>query len=356
MTTKSSPSLVRSFWFPATLTVLILAFVGILSGVAALFICFVLVILEVTFSFDNAVVNAKVLEHMSPFWQKLFLTVGIFIAVFVVRFALPIFIVQLTTGLGFLEVADLAITDPAQYGRELTAAGPMIEAFGGTFLLMIALSYFFDNEKDIHWLPFERQLAAVGRFDNIGIGVMLAAAVAIYFTVSPDERSVVFVAAVLGLLLHIVLDLFDSFFEKELEEDEHGGVKVKVGMAAFSSFLYLEVLDASFSFDGVIGAFAITISVLLIVAGLAAGAVWVRSMTVHLVRTKTLGKFAYLENGAFWAILALGVVMLLKLYHIELPEVVTGSIGLTFIGASVWWSVREAKKHKKNGERELITV
>src|SRR5688572_29210485 len=162
-------SLARSFWFPALLTLAVLAVTGILAGPSALFICLVLVVLEVTFSFDNAVVNAKVLVHMSRFWQMLFLTVGIFIAVFVVRFALPIFIVQLTAGLGFTEVATMALNDPAQYGRELHEAGPMIDAFGGAFLLMIALDFFFDNEKDVHWLPFEHKLAAAGRLDNLGI-------------------------------------------------------------------------------------------------------------------------------------------------------------------------------------------
>lgn len=353
-------SFFRAFWFPASLTLVILTLVGVLDGLVSFILCGVLVVLEVTFSFDNAVVNAKVLEHMSPFWQKLFLTVGIFFAVFVVRFVLPIVIVQLTTGLGFLEVTNLAINDPEGYGHKLHEAGPMIEAFGGTFLLMIALSFFFDNEKTVHWLPFERQLAAAGRFDNIGIGLMLGAAVAIYFTVDPAVRVSVFVAAVLGLLLHIVLDVFDGIFEKNEDEEEtngNGEVKVRTGMAAFSSFLYLEVLDASFSFDGVIGAFAITTSIVLIVAGLAAGAIWVRSMTVHLVRTKMLGRFTYLEHGAFWAILALGAIMFLKLYHIELPEVVTGFIGLVFIGASVWWSVREGKRQKQNeAEHELAHV
>jgi uncharacterized protein len=340
MTTRSSfLSVLRSFWFPASLTLLILTLVGFLSGPAALFICFVLVILEVTFSFDNAVVNAKVLERMSPFWQKLFLTIGIFIAVFVVRFALPIIIVQLTTGLGFTEVGNLALNHPAEYGHKLHEAGPMIEAFGGTFLLMIALSFFFDNGKKIHWLPFEQKLAAAGRFDNLGIGLMLAAATGIYFTVDPSVNTAVFVAAVMGLLLHICLQLFDSIFKKDMK-----GPKVRTGMAAFSSFMYLEILDASFSFDGVIGAFAITTDILLIVAGLAAGAIWVRSLTVHLVRTKTLARFTYLEHGAFWAIAVLGLIMLLKLYRIEAPEVVTGSIGLVFIIASVAWSMRETKK------------
>jgi hypothetical protein len=118
-------------------------------------------------------------------------------------------------------------------------------------------------------------------------------------------------------------------------------------MAAFASFMYLQVLDASFSFDGVIGAFAITSSVLLIMAGLGAGALWVRSLTVYLVRTGTLAKYRYLEHGAHWAILALGVVMLAKLYHIELPEWMTGSLGLVFIVLAVVSSVVEKRRESR---------
>ena len=342
LTSSSARQFVASFWMPAVLTLLILSAVGIMSGGSALFICAVLVVLEVTFSFDNAVVNAKVLQHMSPFWQKLFLTVGIFIAVFVVRFLLPIFIVKLTAGLGFVEVANLAINDPARYGQELHAAGPMIEAFGGTFLIQIGLNYFFDNEKDSHWLPFEAKLAAAGRFDNLAIAAGLTMALTLYFTSDPAIATKVLVASLLGLLLHMGLEFFDSLF------GDTDGLKNKVGAAAFSSFLYLEVLDASFSFDGVIGAFAITTDVLIIAAGLTAGAIWVRSMTVHLVRAGTLGKFAYMENGAYWAIMALGALMIAKLYHLEAPEWVTGSLGLVFIAASIFWSIRETKLNAKN--------
>lgn len=345
----------RVYWVSILITLLILAAVAFeFDMITMLTIVVPLIIIEVTFSFDNAVVNSKVLKTMSPLWQKLFMTVGIFIAVFVVRFVLPIVIVMLTAGLGFVETIDMAMNRPDEYAHELHKAAPMIDAFGGTFLLMIGISYFFDPEKELHWLGWiERRLAPLGKLDNFTPFIMTIAAAVLYFTTDIETRAVVLVSAVLGIALHIGLDLFGSLFEKDDEDDATEGttstggngkvVKQATGMAAFASFMYLEVLDASFSFDGVIGAFAITNIALLIVAGLGVGAIWVRSMTVHLLRAGTLAKFRYLEHGAYWAILALGSVMYLKLYHIEPPEWFTGSLGLLFIGAAVVSSKRAEK-------------
>jgi hypothetical protein len=207
---------------------------------------------------------------------------------------------------------------------------------------MIALSYFIDYQKKTHWLGFlESYLGKLGRFDNITVFFMLLAAIGIYFTVDETLHSTILIASICAMALHIGLELLSAVMgghEKQLN------VKHKVGMAAFAAFLYLEVLDASFSLDGVIGAFALTSSVVLIMAGLGAGAVWVRAMTIHLVRSDALAKYKFLEHGAHWAIGFLGTVMLLKLYHIEVPEVIVGSLGLIFIAAAVLWSKRHEKQ------------
>lgn len=328
--------LLRIYWFALTATLLIWAIVAWNMGPEALWLVVVLTLLETTFSADNAVVNSKILVTMSPFWQKLFMTVGIFIAVFVVRFALPILIVMATAGLGFSEVINLAMNHPAEYEHELHKSEPVINAFGGTFLLMIALSYFIDYQKKTHWLGFlERYLGKLGRFDNITVFFMLLAAIVIYFTVDPAHHAIVLIASIAAMALHIGLELLSAIMGSE---EKHMKVKHKVGLAAFASFIYLEVLDASFSLDGVIGAFAITSDVLIIMAGLGAGAVWVRAMTIHLVRSNTLQKYIFLEHGAHWAIGFLGTIMLLKLYHIEPPEWMIGGLGLVFIAAAILWS------------------
>ncbi len=315
------------------------------GGIGGLLLYIVLVLLEVTFSFDNAVVNSKILTKLSPMWQTLFLTVGIFFAVFVVRFLLPILIVMLTAGLNGGAVIDLAFNHPETYGHELEKAAPLIDAFGGTFLLMIGLYYFVDREKDVHWLKYlEDGLSRAGRIRFLKLIVMLAVAAVLYMTVDKSVQGTVLIASLLGIALHVGLESISSFFEKR----NHKASKVKhqVGWAAFASFMYLQVLDASFSFDGVIGAFAITNSILLIMTGLGAGALWVRSLTVYLVRTGTLAKYRYLEHGAHWAILALALVMLVKLYHVELPEWLTGSLGLIFIVTAVASSVIERRRER----------
>jgi uncharacterized protein len=334
--------LFKIYWFAALATIIIWTLVGWKLGLSALFLVLVLTLLETTFSADNAVVNSKVLVTLSPLWQKLFMTVGIFIAVFVVRFALPILIVMLSGGLGFHEVLNLALNNPTEYEHHLKQSEPLINAFGGTFLLMIALSYFIDYQKQTHWIGFlERHLGKLGRFDNITVFFMLVASIVVYFTVDQSHHSTVLIDSICAMALHIGLELLSAAMG---DHQKHVSVKHKVGLAAFASFMYLEILDASFSLDGVIGAFALTNSVIIIMAGLGAGAVWVRAMTIHLVRTDALSKYIFLEHGAHWAIGFLGGVMLLKLYHVELPEWFVGSLGLIFIGAAIWWSKRHMKQ------------
>ncbi|MGB4957235.1 MAG: DUF475 domain-containing protein [Candidatus Saccharimonas sp.] len=337
----------RIFWVSALLTLGLGGFVVSQLGASWLWIFTILVILEVTFSFDNAVINSKVLAKMSPRWQMVFLTLGIFIAVFLVRFLFPILIVMIASGNGFETVLNMALYKPDDYSQTLHHAAPMIDAFGGSFLIMIGVSYFMDRHKDIHWLgKIERTLAAAGRYENLKAFVMLATALVLYVTVDHSYRMTVLIACIIGIILHMGLQVFGAFFESKQSNAAH-----LVGMAAFVSFLYLEVLDASFSLDGVIGAFAITDNVLLIIAGLGAGAFWVRSLTIYLLRSGTLGRYRYLEHGAHWAILALGIVMFAKLYHIEPPEWMTGSLGLVFIVTAIVSSVLE--RRRKSTELEV---
>lgn len=340
---KSHPF--RIFSVSALLTVVLGIIVLLSGGLSMLWVYAVLVLLEITFSFDNAVINSKILTKLNPWWQMLFLTVGIFFAVFVVRFLLPIVIVICATGLNFAEVIGLAIHHPALYAAELHHAGPIIDAFGGTFLLMIGLNYFVDRKKDIHWLTrTERLLSKFGNVPFIKLVFMLIVATVLYVTVAPALRETVAIASLLGIALHVGLEAASDVFEKR--NKGRSQAKHLVGGAAFASFMYLQVLDASFSFDGVVGAFAITTSVLLIMAGLGAGALWVRSLTVYLVRTNTLEKYRYLEHGAHWAILVLGIVMLAKLYGVELAEWMTGSLGLVFVATATLSSILEKRKEK----------
>ena len=332
--------LLRIYWFAALATLVIWGLVGWQLGLAALFTVLVLTMLETTFSADNAVINSRIIITMSPIWQKLFMTVGIFTAVFVVRFALPIFIVMLTGGMGFGEVLNLISTDPKGYAAHLHEAEPLINAFGGTFLVLIALSYFMDAQKQTHWFKgIERYLARLGQFENLMILIMLIAVMVIFFTLDSTYHALVLMAAIMAIILYIGLKLFGTVMEHR--QKKRANIKVKTGLIALSAFIYLEILDASFSLDGVIGAFAMTNDVFLIMAGLGTGALWVRAMTIHLVRSNMLTRFKFLEQGAHWAIAFLGGVMLAKLYGVELPEWFIGSTGLIIIVLAILWSIRK---------------
>jgi hypothetical protein len=243
-------------------------------GPAALLVMAVLIAIEVAFSFDNAIINAKVLKTLSPFWQKIFLTIGIVIAIFGMRVIFPILIVALAAYLPWQEVLDLALHHPKEYAHHLEQAHPLISAFGGSFLLMLTLFFFLDNGRKtlwIHWL--ERPLQRLGVF---GMAPLLAVIIVTGFAFLPfnEHRIETLQAGYLGIILYVAMQLILHVVERFTGT---GGTAVRTGKAAFVTFLYLELLDASFSFDGVIGAFAITNEVLLIAAGLGVGAVWVRT-------------------------------------------------------------------------------
>lgn len=314
------------------------------AGFAAMLLALILGVMEISLSFDNAVVNASVLKEMSPKWQQIFLTVGILIAVFGMRLVFPISIVSVATGAGFVEVAQMALNHPEEYAHHLEASHAGIAAFGGMFLLLVFLSYMLDEAKDVHWIEtIESKLAKLGKLDMVE--AMLALVVLFllqrYLPIDDATRLTVLGAGVAGVILYIAVSSLDSFFETEEDGDAAVSTAKRAGVAAF---LYLEVLDASFSFDGVIGAFAITRDVVIIMLGLAIGAMFVRSLTVFLVNRGTLDEYIFLEHGAHWAIGALAFIMLGSIYF-HIPEIITGAIGVAFIVLAVVSSISHKKKH-----------
>jgi hypothetical protein len=315
---------------------------GTLAGAfSALFLTFVLAILEVSLSFDNAVVNASVLKDMTPQWRHRFITWGIAIAVFGMRIVFPLAIVSIIAGINPWEAVVLAATRPHDYAKIMLSSHVALAGFGGSFLLMVALRYFFDQEKQTHWfVGFERFLVGVGKIQAIEIAICLL----LFYLLSrwmpsPEEQVTLLVSGIFGLVTFVLVDGISAF----LKLPEAGQRNVEKASAAM--FLYLEILDASFSFDGVIGAFALTNNLFIIAAGLGIGAMFVRSMTILLVEKETLNQFQYLEHGAFYAIGALAAMMLLDLF-VHVPEVVTGLIGAVFILLSIYASIRHDRKLK----------
>ncbi|MDT0435024.1 MULTISPECIES: DUF475 domain-containing protein [Streptomyces] len=355
--------LLKTFGWSFAVTALGLVAAVFYGGWEAFGIVAILSVLEISLSFDNAVVNAGILKKMNAFWQKIFLTVGVLIAVFGMRLVFPVVIVAVTAKMGPIEAVDLALNNKDQYQQLVTDAHPAIAAFGGMFLLMIFLDFIFE-ERDIQWLRWiERPLAKLGKVDMLSVCIALAVLLISAFTFAThahqhggahvDKAQTVLIAGIAGLITYMVVGGLSGYFEEKLEEDEEreqeeeeearrtGKKRSAValaGKAAFFMFLYLEVLDASFSFDGVIGAFAITNDIVLMALGLGIGAMYVRSLTVYLVRQGTLDDYVYLEHGAHYAIGALAVILMVTI-QFQINEVITGLVGVVLIGWSFWSSV-----------------
>lgn len=313
-----------------------------ISGVLSFFmIATVLAILEISLSFDNAIVNAQKLKTMTPEWQHRFLTWGIVIAVFGMRVVFPLLIVVVAARLNPWDAVVLAATQPARYSEIISDAHLPIAAFGGAFLMLVALRYFFDQSKDVDWIRvIEEGLRKVGSIRGTEVGfVLICMLIVIHFL--PDEKEHTFVvAAIWGVVTYLLVDALGHVLDRWGGKPSNGDV----AKAGLGGFLYLEVLDASFSFDGVIGAFALTQNLFLIAIGLGIGAMYVRSMTVMLVEQGTLAQFRYLEHGAFWSIFALSIIMFVQtLYHI--PEMITGLLGAVFIGVAFANSLSWRRRH-----------
>jgi hypothetical protein len=337
--------LFRSFGGSIIISILALAFVYFYLGWQAALVTLALMVIEITFSFDNAIVNAKVLNTMSSFWQHIFMTIGILVAVFGMRIVFPILVVMLSADLPWGQVLDLALNHPQQYAAALHGAHTSIASFGGMFLLMLALHFLFDNERSVVWLKrIERPMQKIGRWwlPTLVSAALLAVVAALPFNAHPAET---LAAGFVGIITYLTISGLSAFFTKQHEKSEKlaGKKLLKTGMAGFSAFIYLEVLDASFSLDGVIGAFAVTQNVVLIAIGLGVGAVWVRSMTLYMVRHKVLHAYPYIEHGAHYTIGVLALILLLGLFF-GIPEAIAGGIGVLIIIASIVASKKADKE------------
>lgn len=338
----------RIFFVSGFITLASLVFVGVELGISALFVAMALILIEVTFSFDNAIINAKVLSTMSKFWQTMFITIGILIAVFGMRLVFPIVIVMITAGLSAGEVIDLALNNPTLYSERLQDSHVAIASFGGMFLMMLALHFFFDPSRKVQWIDvIEKPLQRLGKWWTYALSSF---AILLIVSILPfnQHQGETFVAGTLGIITYMIVHGLAELFTKRQGMSNTGPSKavVRTGMAGFMSFLYLEVLDASFSFDSVIGAFAITQDVVLIAIGLGIGAIWVRSLTIFMVRRHVLKAYRYLEHGAHYTIGVLATVLLVSLF-IDIPEAIAGVGGLVIIGLSIASSIAASKLDAK---------
>jgi len=319
------------FSFAVGLIGLLLAF--LVGGLKAVYLTAILAVLEISLSFDNAVVNAKILKSMDEVWQKRFLTWGILIAVFGMRFIFPILIVAIAANLGIYETVHIALFEPQKYHEVLLSTEKLIYAFGGAFLWMVFSDFLFE-EKEIRWIkPIEKTAEKFGKINNISLIVAIIIGIIVVYDAKDYKIAI---AYFLGLLSYSILKGVNEALSSE---------GVKNGLLGL---IYLEVLDASFSFDGVIGAFAITPNIILIMIGLGIGAMFVRSLTIWMVKEGVLDEYKYLEHGAHYAIGVLAVIMLLKIFF-HISEVVTGTLGLLLLALAFLHSKWE--KGKKDEKR-----
>ena len=208
---------------------------------------------------------------------------------------------------------------------------------------MLFFSYMFNCEKDVHWIKgVEKYCSHLGNIKGLETILTLILVLIAHHYVPAEFKASVISSGVIGVVIYLLIDGVTHWLEKheaqrakELAQAAKGG-----GLIAF---LYLELIDASFSLDGVLGAFALSQDILIITIGLTIGAMFVRSLTIMLVEKKTLAKYLYLEQGAHWAIGALAIIMFISTFK-EVPEVVTGLIGLGFILAALASSIIHNKK------------
>lgn len=334
----------KQFRLSAFVTVLALTAAYLWGGVEGLAIAGLLSVMEVSLSFDNAVVNAGVLQDMSEKWQRRFLTWGILVAVVGMRLVFPVLIVSMATGQGLGDVVSMALHDQATYSSHVAEAHVQIASFGSMFLLLVFLHFLCDPEKGVHWIgPIERRLAKFGRVDSVQMMLAFGALLVAQYFLPVAERSHSLIAGGLGIMMFIIIKGVSGMMVGE-EGADHSALPVRAGVMGF---IYLEVLDASFSLDGVVGAFAMSNDIVIIMLGLGIGAMFVRSLTLYLVHKGTLQEFIYLEHGAHWGIGALATIMLVSLAH-PVSELVTGLVGVGCIVAALLSSILYRRKEEKD--------
>lgn len=322
------------------------------SGLICVFIACVLGVLEVSLSFDNAVVNATKLKKMTPVWRHRFITWGIAIAVFGMRFLFPLLVVSVFAKLNLLRVLDIALHDSKLYALYLHQTHATIVTFGGTFLFMLFLGFFLNHKKEIHWIkPIESILKKAPESKILDVLITLAVLDVVQMVQPPPLHLSVTISGIAGILVYLGIDTISNKLEQleeKYEDYKHnscGTTSKLLACSGFISFMYLELIDASFSLDGVLGAFALSHDIIIITLGLAIGAMFVRSLTIMFVEEGTLDEFIYLEHGAHWAIGALAVLMFISTVK-PVPELITGLTGVGFITASVISSVLNKKDNK----------
>jgi len=282
---------------------------------------------EIITSIDNAIINAEVLSTMGQKARRWFLTWGIFFAVFVMRGILPFVILYAAVPeLGFMGTFTAAFSNDPEIGETIKESSKVLLNAGGIFLIFLFLHWLFLEPKNFG-LHGERFFQKQGAWFYASVSILLTAVVWVAFQ---RENPLLEFGAVVGSTSFFIIHGFRQYAEEQEKKLLQGG------MSDVSKIAYLEVLDASFSIDGVIGAFAFTFAIPLILIGNGIGAVVLRQLTIRNI--ERIKQYKYLKNGAMYSIFILGIVMLLHSFDIDIPEWISPVLTFAIVGYFFWKS------------------
>ncbi len=299
---------------------------------AAIFTVLGLILFEAVSSVDNAIINAEVLGTMSQRARRWFLTWGMFIAVFMVRGVLPFAIIwAFNSSLSIGQVLSAAWSSDPLVQESIQKSAPILLVAGGVFLLFLFLHWLFLEDKNLGLPRTEKYFMKKGVWFYAIVSILLA--IISWFAL--QESTLMGFGAIVGSSLFFIT----HGFKQNAEEQE----KKLLGSAQsdLSKLFFLEIIDTTFSIDGVLGAFAFTLSVPLILIGNGFGALLVRELTLRNI--ERIKKYAYLKNGAMYSILVLGVVMVMHSFGAHIPEYVSPLSTFIIIGYFFWKSKLELK-------------
>ncbi len=280
-----------------------------------------LILFETISSIDNAVINAEVLSTMSHRARRWFLFYGLLFAVFVIRGMLPWLIVWATNpSLGPVGALTATFSEDPEIARVIEESSPFLLVGGGVFLIFLFFHWLFIEAKN-YGLRGERFFHEHGVWFYALVSIILT--IIVWFSI--ERNPFMAFGAVAGSTAFFIVHGFKQNAETH-EKQLMGGSS----MSDWSKIMYLEVIDATFSIDGVVGAFAFTLSVPLILIGNGIGAFVVRELTVsNIERVK---RYIYLNNGAMYSIFFLGMIMVLDSFGVHIKEWVSPVITITVIG------------------------
>jgi len=290
-----------------------------------------LVLFETISSIDNAIINAEVLSTMGEWARRWFLTWGLLFAVVIVRFMLPWLIVWIgMPELGPIGALTATFSSNPLVIASIEAFAPILLIGGGTFLIFLFLHWLFLEQKH-YGLRGECYIASKGVWFFAIVSILLA--LIVWFALQRDPMMAF--SAVIGSTAFFIVHGFRQNAEEQ-ERKMMGG-----NISDISKLFYLEVIDATFSIDGVVGAFAFTLSVPLILIGTGIGALVVREMTIRNV--ERIKRYVFLKNGAMYSIMVLGTIMILDSFGVHIPPWLSPIATFGIVGFFLVKSIRNSK-------------